>query len=309
VRLCKGPVKGLTVALRRAWLSPCGIADVLAAIPQHLEIAVNTSTVVRRRVLLVKLSFGVITGAICLVSAACTSSTSGQPEAVAPPTTVPSPVATLPPPTATPAPTAPATLIASPTAVVAPPTSTPVAVPTTPPAPRPTATSMPTAVPALPEAAVPVSISIPRLNSSADIVPLGLDADGSMAAPSDPDTIGWYDLSARVGRPGNTVVVGHVDWGGRLRAFGLLRNLHAGDQITIVDALERELTYSVQTVDTVKADSPPDEYLTQNGPQEQLTLITCGGTFDHASHQYLSRVIVQAVRETPADANTSPAGG
>jgi hypothetical protein len=30
---------------------------------------------------------------------------------------------------------------------------------------------------------------------------------------------------------------------------------------------------------------------------EELTLITCGGTFDQASHQYLSRLVVRAVRE------------
>jgi LPXTG-site transpeptidase (sortase) family protein len=155
-----------------------------------------------------------------------------------------------------------------------------------------------------------MSISIPRLHSSADIVPLGLEADGTMAAPTNPDTIGWYELGAKVGRPGNAVVVGHVDWGGRLRAFGLLRTLRAGDKVTIVDTLDRELTYSVQSVGTVSADTPPDEYLTQGGPlDEELTLITCGGEFDHITHQYLSRVIVQAFRDTEAPGAAATNGG
>jgi LPXTG-site transpeptidase (sortase) family protein len=145
-----------------------------------------------------------------------------------------------------------------------------------------------------------VSIAIPRFKESADIVTLGLETDGTMQVPTDPDTIGWYDFSAQVGRPGNAVVVGHVDWGGRLRAFGRLREMRAGDEVTIVDSLGRELTYQVQTTATVGAEAPPAEFLTQRGPQEELTLITCGGAFDRASHQYLSRVIVHAVRTSEA---------
>jgi hypothetical protein len=62
----------------------------------------------------------------------------------------------------------------------------------------------------------------------------------------------------------------------------------------------------VQTTDVVAADTPPVEFLTQGGPQEELTLITCGGTFDHAAHQYLSRVIVRAVRDDAAGTSDAP---
>jgi LPXTG-site transpeptidase (sortase) family protein len=157
---------------------------------------------------------------------------------------------------------------------------------------------VPTAVPEFTasQGAVPLDISIPRLQADAPIVPLGMQDDGeTLDVPSDPDTIGWYDFTAQVGRPGNAVLVGHVDWGGRLRAFGRLRDLRAGDEVDIVDALGRQLTYRVQSTETVDADSSPEEFLTQRGPEPELTLITCGGTFDHALHQYLSRVIVRAV--------------
>jgi LPXTG-site transpeptidase (sortase) family protein len=267
----------------------------------------NTSADFRRQIRALRLLLGVVTGAICLFSAACSSTPSPSADVAAPPpNVVPTAAATLAPPNPTVAPTVPPTPVVVPTAL---PTSTPVRIPTAPPTVAPTATSVPTTVP-LPEAAVPVSISIPRLHSSADIVPLGLEADGSMAAPTDPDTIGWYKLGAKVGRPGNAVVVGHVDWGGRLRAFGLLRTLRAGDKVTVVDALEREFTYSVQSVGTVSADTAPDEYLTQGGAmEEELTLITCGGEFDHTTHQYLSRVIVQAFRDTDSPSGAAPGGG
>ncbi|MBV9896911.1 MAG: class F sortase [Chloroflexi bacterium] len=148
-----------------------------------------------------------------------------------------------------------------------------------------------------PAAALPLSISIPRFHSEANVVTLGMDDDGTMEVPSDPDTIGWYDFTAKVGAPGNAVLVGHVDWAGRLRAFGHLRDLREGDRIDVVDQLDRQLTYDVESVETIDATTEPTEYLTQHGPDEELTLITCGGAFDRASHQYLSRVIVRALRD------------
>jgi LPXTG-site transpeptidase (sortase) family protein len=134
-----------------------------------------------------------------------------------------------------------------------------------------------------------------------------MQPDGeTMDVPSDPDTIGWYRFTAQVGTPGNAVLVGHVDWAGRLRAFGRLRDLREGDEVDIVDALDRRLAYRVQATEVVGADRAPDEFLTQRGPDQELTLITCGGAFDRASHQYLSRVIVRAVRsDTDPDAPRS----
>jgi LPXTG-site transpeptidase (sortase) family protein len=156
-----------------------------------------------------------------------------------------------------------------------------------------------------PDGALPTSINIPRFHSEAKVVTLGMDDEGTMEVPSDPDTIGWYDFSAKLGIPGNAVLVGHVDWAGRLRAFGHLRDLREGDRVDVVDADQRQLSYDVASVQTIDATSSPDEFLTQLGPDEELTLITCGGDFDHASHQYLSRVIVRAVRDTSASASSS----
>lgn len=201
---------------------------------------------------------------------------------------------------------------------------TPVAVPTAPPPPAPTqvpivfaaptpapTSSIPVAAPGpgftarRADGALPASISIPRFGTDASVVTLGVADDGTMEVPSDPDTIGWYDFTGKVGIPGNAVLVGHVDWAGRLRAFGRLRDLHQGDQVDVVDALEHQLTYNVESVETIDATTPPTEYLSQHGPGEELTLITCGGDFDHASHQYLSRVIVRAVRDTSGSAGSA----
>jgi LPXTG-site transpeptidase (sortase) family protein len=150
-------------------------------------------------------------------------------------------------------------------------------------------------------AAIPAAITIPRLGTTAEVVALGLEADGmTLASPTDPDTVGWYKNSAKVGVPGNAVIMGHVDWGGRLRAFGLLRQLQPGDEVVITDSVGRELTYRVRERETVDADTPAAGILAQAGPGEEVTLITCGGAFERRTHQYLSRVVVRAIRDNDA---------
>jgi LPXTG-site transpeptidase (sortase) family protein len=153
------------------------------------------------------------------------------------------------------------------------------------------------AQPTLPAWSVPYYVSIPRLGSGAWIVPLGLEDDGAMASPTDPDTVGWYILGPGVGYPGNAVLAGHVDWAGRLRAFGLLKQLSPGDRIEITDGEGSVLTYTVVWNYMFDAQTAPVEDIFRQTEQEELTLITCGGTFDHAAHQYVSRTVVRAVRE------------
>jgi sortase A len=147
--------------------------------------------------------------------------------------------------------------------------------------------------------AQPVAIDIPKLHVSATVVPLGLEDDGAMAAPADPDTVGWFEPGAGVGAPGNVLLDGHVDWGGRLRVFGRLHQLAVGDTITIVEAAGAELRYSVAwTRFYADAESAPlDEIYLLTDAAEALTLITCGGTFDESISMYRGRWIVRAVRD------------
>jgi LPXTG-site transpeptidase (sortase) family protein len=144
---------------------------------------------------------------------------------------------------------------------------------------------------------LPVRIAIPTLGIEAPIVPVGLEEDGAMAAPADPDTVGWYEFGPGIGGAGNAILAGHVDWGGSLRVFGLLRWLEPGDEIVVSDADGAGLTYRVVWSHMVDAESSAVDEIFAQGPAEELTLITCGGTFDRASHQYLSRLVVRAVRE------------
>ena len=148
-----------------------------------------------------------------------------------------------------------------------------------------------------PAPGAPVRLVQPRLGIDAPIVPLGLDADGAMAAPSDPDTVGWWSLGADTASDGNVVLAGHVNWGGRLRAFGRLFQAQPGDVFYVTDAIGEEYGYTVTWARMYDADSAPlDEIFLPDGPGHQLTLITCGGRFDSADRLYLDRLVVRAQR-------------
>jgi len=125
-------------------------------------------------------------------------------------------------------------------------------------------------------------------------VPLGLDDNGAMAAPEDPDTVGWWQDGPGVGGWGNMLLDGHVDWGGQLRVFGRLRQLAPGDQIDVTDSDGLTRSYRVEWTRLYDANTAPLEEIFSTSLDEQLTLITCGGEFDHSIHMYLSRWVVRA---------------
>lgn len=139
-------------------------------------------------------------------------------------------------------------------------------------------------------------IDIPKIGTHAAVVPLGEDDDGAMQAPTDPDTVGWYDLGAGVGAPGNALLDGHVDWGGRLRVFGLLRQLAPGDLVRLTTEGGDELTYAVEWTRLYQADDAPLDEIFAQGTDDEITLITCGGQFDQSIRMYLSRWVVRAMR-------------
>ncbi len=142
---------------------------------------------------------------------------------------------------------------------------------------------------------MPARVDIPKLGAGAWIVPLGLEDDGALAAPTDPDTVGWFQDGPGVGGQGNMLLDGHVDWAGRLRAFGLLKTLQPGDQIDVTDVNGGVRSYTVVWTQMVDANNAPLEDIFPTTPDEQLTLITCGGAFDQRIHMYLSRWVVRAL--------------
>ena len=134
---------------------------------------------------------------------------------------------------------------------------------------------------------------MPAINVDAGIEPLGLTPDKAMEAPKDPDKVGWYRLGPRPGESGNALVDGHVDWGQKTRVFWGLRNLKPGDMVIVTDADGKKHEFAVQWSKWYDANASVSDSFAQSD-QTELTMITCGGEFDHTTRQYLSRLVVRA---------------
>lgn len=171
-------------------------------------------------------------------------------------------------------------------------TPSPIPVKTATPVPTvaPTATPRPTASPV----ALPTRIQIPAIGVDTGFEYVGLTPDGAMDTPKNPTQVAWYKLGPKPGERGNAVIAGHVDWGGKLMPFWGLHELKPGDIVTVTDSDGRKYQFAVQWSKMYNADNAPVQVVFAQSNTPQITLITCGGTFDHATHAYLSRLVVRA---------------
>ena len=159
-------------------------------------------------------------------------------------------------------------------------------------------------------------IAIPRFGVEASIITLGVDAQGVMETPDGPVNVAWYDFSARPGfapgvAGGNAVFSGHVDYYNYGPAvFWNLRNLELDDEIEVRLADGTVYRYGVISRNQYDANTAPIGEIVGDTPNEVITLITCGGSFDATAGEYDDRVIVRAQRiydpASPTSAQASP---
>jgi sortase (surface protein transpeptidase) len=140
----------------------------------------------------------------------------------------------------------------------------------------------------------PMVLTIPSIGVKAGIVGVGLQADGAMQVPA-PDRVGWYTRGPRPGAPGPAVLVGHVYY--RTPAvFYRLRELRRGDQIIIRRRHGPTTRFTVVRLERVPKTALPVGRIWTTTPEPQLRLITCGGSYDHATGHYRDNLIVYATR-------------
>ena len=141
----------------------------------------------------------------------------------------------------------------------------------------------------------PAVIRIPRLGVEASIIPLGLQEDGSIEIPEDPEQAGWWLGGPEPGETGPAVILGHVDSQEEGPAvFFDLRYMKAGDEIHIDRVDGSTVSYVVDFLESHDKDEFPTDAV--YGPTEQptLRLVTCGGDFDFGVRTYEENVIVFA---------------
>ena len=150
------------------------------------------------------------------------------------------------------------------------------------------------AAPVIDPARGPARLTIGRLGVSAPVTPV-TTSGGEMGVPIDPRTVGWWSGGARPGAGQGAVVVdGHVNYAGVTGALAVVPQLRAGDVVTIRQG-KVVVRYLVRAVHTYpKATGLPSDVFRATGPPE-LNLITCGGQYDAASHNYEDNVVALAV--------------
>ncbi len=142
----------------------------------------------------------------------------------------------------------------------------------------------------------PVRLAIPSLGVSAPVMPLGLEADGTVEVPPiERDApAGWYNGSPTPGEAGASVVLGHSTVGrfGKGVLFDAGR-LEPGARVDVTRADGSTAEFTVREVrEYTKADFPADKVYQGSGAPE-LRLVTCGGPRD-ADHGYRDNIVVYA---------------
>jgi LPXTG-site transpeptidase (sortase) family protein len=139
-----------------------------------------------------------------------------------------------------------------------------------------------------------VRLAIPAIKLDTPVQQGGIveDAEGNPVWQTVPFVAVHYgDLTALVGQASNAVIAGHVVTLNEGNVFRFLYQLDIDDQIQVWDDHERERDYRVAEVKLV---APSDTSVMDSTPDETLTLITCGGTFDPIKREFSDRLIVVA---------------
>lgn len=145
----------------------------------------------------------------------------------------------------------------------------------------------------------PRHITIPSINVSANIISVGLTADGAMAAPETAWDVGWYNQSALPGTDkGALLLDGHVN--NTLNTPGVFFKLAAlkkGDAITLERGDGAEISYTIVGVEQTPTEKVDMARMMQSAEQgkQGLNIISCGGVYDHAKRTFVDRVLVFAV--------------
>ncbi len=144
-------------------------------------------------------------------------------------------------------------------------------------------------------AVFPTVLRIPRIGVTTELVRLGLDRAGALAAPDVFERAGWFEAGPVPGDRGPAVLAGHVDSRDGPAVFFRLKELREGDEVLVDRSDGTTAVFGVASVRTFPKDQFPTAEVYGPTPGAELRLVTCGGPFDRAGGRYLDNVIVHAV--------------
>jgi LPXTG-site transpeptidase (sortase) family protein len=144
---------------------------------------------------------------------------------------------------------------------------------------------------------------IPSIGVDAPVTVRVMGTDGAMGVPNGRFDVVWYDFSAwpgmggYPGSGGNAVFAGHVDYHPNYEAvFWDLHLVGPGDIIEVDLPDGTPIRYSVQWSKQIGDSDDFSTYVSKTG-QDIITIVTCQGTFNSATHNYDHRLVVRGVRQ------------
>ncbi len=145
-------------------------------------------------------------------------------------------------------------------------------------------------------AANPLRLVIPTIGVNAFVEPLGIQANGDMATPTQSpwDDVGWYKLGPHPGERGSAVIDGHLDRpGGYPAVFWRLSAMRVGNEVLVMNSAGKTLHFRVTRMAfyTPQAASS-DEAIFGNDGGIYLNLITCAGDWIPSEKQTTLRLVV-----------------
>jgi sortase family protein len=153
-----------------------------------------------------------------------------------------------------------------------------------------------TVVPMTPEPVVarPVRVRIPAIGVDSRIVDIGVDRTGALVPPDTTDVTGWFTAGPLPGATGPALLAGHVDSRAGPGVFFRLREVRAGDVVTVDRADHTSVSFVVDSTARVAKAAFPTELVYSPRPVAMLRLVTCGGSFDPSVRSYRDNIIVNA---------------
>jgi len=153
----------------------------------------------------------------------------------------------------------------------------------------------------------PVSIDIPAIGMQSNLLHLGLNPDGTIQVPplfAQPSQAAWYKYSPTPGQIGSSVIEGHIDTYQGPSVFFRLGALRPGNQVDVTLANGTVAVFRVTGVRLYPKTSWPWHVVFGSADYPALHLVTCGGTFDYSTRQYLSNTVVFASLVSSKPAST-----
>lgn len=139
----------------------------------------------------------------------------------------------------------------------------------------------------------PQRLIIGKLGIDTEIEHVGIDTNGKVDVPKNPQNVGWYMPGYKPGENGSAVIDGHLDTETSAPAiFYSLNLLELGDKVDTIDIVGKKRTFEVVKTQSYPYDEFPSEAVFAPGNTPLLNLITCQGIWDVATRNYSKRLIV-----------------